>query len=98
MFYECTVHQLCQRKPFFDQKLFVESYDDEAAKKGYCLLKLGCKGPSTFNACESLGWNGVGCSPVGAGMPCMGCSEKNFWDKGPLCYGRGTRVQTPEQK
>lgn len=84
-FYECTVHQECHRRHFFDEGLFAESYDDEGAKKGYCLFKLGCKGPSTFNACESLGWNGIQCSPIVAGSSCIGCSEKNFWDKGPLC-------------
>jgi hydrogenase small subunit len=85
-FYECTVHQNCHRKPFFDQGLFAESYDDEGGLKGYCLFKLGCRGPSTFNACESLSWNEGVCSPIGAGSSCIGCSEKNFWDRGPLCY------------
>lgn len=84
MFYKQTVHQTCHRKPYFDKKLFAETYDDEGALKGYCLFKLGCKGPSTFNACESLGWNGIQCSPIKAGSSCIGCSEKNFWDKGSL--------------
>lgn len=86
MFYKKTVHQVCHRKPYFDQGLFAESYGDEGDAKGYCLFKLGCKGPSTFNTCESLGWNGISCSPISAGSSCIGCSEKNFWDKGPLCH------------
>lgn len=77
-FYHTTVHMTCHRKPFFDQKLFAESFDDESARKGYCLFKLGCKGPSTFNACESLGIDRC----IAAGIPCIGCSEKDFWDKG----------------
>lgn len=85
-FYECTVHQKCHRKSFFDKGLFAESFDDDGALKGYCLFKLGCKGPSTFNACESFSWNEGVCSPIGAGASCIGCSEKNFWDRGPLCY------------
>lgn len=89
MFYECTVHKGCHRKRFFDDGLFAESYDDEGARKGYCLFKLGCKGPSTFNACESLGWSvDKMCSPINAGASCIGCSEKDFWDKGPLSYRR----------
>lgn len=90
-FYQQTVHQKCHRKPFFDEGLFAESYDDEGAKRGYCLFKLGCKGPSTFNACETIGWNGISCSPIGAGTACIGCSEKNFWDRGSLC-SRKTRA------
>lgn len=81
VFYQKTVHMTCHRKPFFDQKLFVESYDDEGAKKGYCLFKLGCKGPTAFNACESIGWDRC----IAAGYPCMACSEKGFWDKGGFC-------------
>lgn len=84
VFYQTTVHTACHRKPFFDQKLFAESYDDEGFQKGYCLLKLGCKGPTAFNACETIGWNGVKCSPLTAGFACIGCSEKGFWDKGGL--------------
>lgn len=80
-FYHTTVHMSCHRKPFFDQKLFAESYDDEGAKKGYCLLKLGCKGPTAFNACETMGWNNEKCSPIHTGFPCIGCSEKGFWDR-----------------
>ncbi|HAQ08673.1 MAG TPA: [NiFe] hydrogenase small subunit HydA [Bacillus bacterium] len=86
-FYECTIHKGCHRKRYFDDGLFAESYDDEGARKGYCLFKLGCKGPSTFNACESLGWSvDKKGSPINAGASCIGCSEKDFWDKGPLSY------------
>ena len=36
----------------------VESWDDESARKGYCLYKVGCKGPTTYNACSTVRWNG----------------------------------------
>lgn len=85
-FYQSTVHQQCHRKVFFDEGLFAHSFEDEGAKKGYCLFKLGCRGPSTFNSCESHAWNEGICSPIGAGASCIGCSEKNFWDRGPFCY------------
>lgn len=85
LFYQHTVHQQCHRKPFFDQKLFAESFDDEGSQRGYCLFKLGCKGPTAFNSCESIGWNEGTCSPVGVGATCIACSEKGFWDKGSFC-------------
>ncbi len=78
-FYGTTVHMACHRKPYFDQKLFAESFEEET---GYCLFKVGCKGPTAFNACETIGWNGTGGSPIVANFPCIGCSEKGFWDKG----------------
>jgi hydrogenase small subunit len=75
VFYQSTVHMTCHRKPFFDQKLFAQAFDDEGAKKGYCLFKLGCKGPRAFNACESLGWDRC----IAAGYTCIACSEKGVW-------------------
>jgi hydrogenase small subunit len=78
VYYGKTVHMACHRKPFFDQKLFAESYDDESAEKGYCLFKLGCKGPTAFNGCESIDEERC----ISAGFSCIGCSEKGFWDKG----------------
>ena len=81
VFYKSTVHMTCHRKSFFDQKLFAESYDDEGARNGYCLFKLGCKGPTAFNACESIGQDRC----IAAGFTCIGCSENGFWDKGTFC-------------
>ncbi|WP_066304666.1 hydrogenase small subunit [Bacillus sp. FJAT-29814] len=77
-FYKTTVHMNCHRKAYFDQKLFALSYDDEGAQKGYCLFKLGCKGPTAFNACESIDQERC----IAAGFCCIACSEKDFWDKG----------------
>ncbi|HLO12941.1 MAG TPA: hydrogenase small subunit [Pseudoneobacillus sp.] len=83
VYYQTTVHMACHRKPYFDQKLFAESYDDEGARKGYCLFKIGCKGPTAFNACESMGYDRC----ISAGFSCIGCSERGFWDKGGF-YGK----------
>ncbi|BAU53509.1 hydrogenase small subunit [Mucilaginibacter gotjawali] len=88
-FYNKRVHDTCYRRPFYDAGLFVESFDDENAKKGYCLYKMGCKGPTTYNACAVTKWNGGTSFPIQAGHPCIGCSEANFWDNGRL-YERGS--------
>ena len=81
-FYNKRVHDTCYRRPFYDAGLFVETFDDENAKKGYCLYKMGCKGPSTYNACGVTKWNGGTSFPIQSGHPCIGCSEANFWDNG----------------
>lgn len=88
-FYSKRVHDTCYRRPYFDAGLFVESFDDENAKKGYCLYKVGCKGPSTYNACGVTKWNGGTSFPIQSGHPCIGCSEENFWDNGRF-YERGS--------
>ena len=83
-FYSKRVHDSCYRRPYYDAGLFVETFDDENAKKGYCLYKVGCKGPSTYNACGVMRWNNGVSYPIQSGHGCIGCSEENFWDNGPL--------------
>ncbi len=81
-FYQHRIHDTCNRRGFFDMGLFVEEFDDEGAKKGWCLFKMGCRGPSTFNACAITGWNEGTSYPIKSGHPCLGCSEDKFFDKG----------------
>ena len=88
-FYSKRVHDSCYRRPYYDAGLFVETFDDENSKKGYCLYKVGCKGPSTYNACGVMKWNNGTSYPIQSGHPCIGCSEENFWDNGRL-YDRGS--------
>lgn len=82
VFYGDNIHDRCYRRPFYDKGLFAETFDDEGAKKGWCLYKLGCKGPTTYNACATVKWNERTGFPIEAGHPCLGCSEPDFWDFG----------------
>ncbi|RDH83936.1 MAG: Ni/Fe hydrogenase [endosymbiont of Galathealinum brachiosum] len=81
-FYGNSIHDRCYRRPYYDKGLFAETFDDEGAKKGWCLYKLGCKGPTTYNACATTKWNDGTSFPIEAGHPCLGCSEPDFWDGG----------------
>jgi hydrogenase small subunit len=81
-FYGKSVHDRCYRRPFYDKGLFAETFDDEGAKLGWCLYKLGCKGPTTYNACATTKWNEGTSFPIESGHPCLGCSEPDFWDGG----------------
>ena len=81
-FYGETIHDRCYRRPFYERGAFAESFDDEGAPQGYCLYKVGCKGPVTYNACATLKWNGGVSFPIQSGHGCLGCSEPNFWDQG----------------
>ncbi len=87
-FYGNTVHDHCLRRPFYEAGKFAGSFDDEGAKKGYCLYKLGCKGPTTYNACAGLKWERGLSYPVQSGHPCLGCSEPHFWDGGGFYEGQ----------
>ena len=83
-FYSRRVHDTCYRRANFDAGLFVESFDDENAKRGYCLYKMGCRGPNTYNACGIIKWNEGTSFPIQSGHPCLGCSEEGFWDNSPF--------------
>jgi hydrogenase small subunit len=82
VFFGNTIHDRCYRRPFYDQGKFAKSFDDEGARNGWCLYELGCKGPTTYNACATLKWNGGTSFPIESGHGCLGCSEPGFWDKG----------------
>ena len=84
MFYGQTIHDKCDRRASFDAGRFVEAWDDEGARNGWCLYKMGCRGPVTHNSCSITKWNGGVSFPIGSGHGCIGCSEANFWDDGPL--------------
>ena len=63
---------------------FAEDFNDKGAKAGWCLYKLGCRGPETYSSCGNLRWwNGLS-YPVQSGASCIGCTNKNFWDEDPL--------------
>lgn len=83
-FYGRRVHDSCYRRPAYDAGLFVQSFDDENAKKGYCLYYMGCKGPNTYNSCAIIKWNEGVSYPIQSGHGCIGCAEPNFWDYEPF--------------
>jgi hydrogenase small subunit len=83
-FYGRRVHDTCYRRAYYDAGMFVEAWDDEAARRGYCLYKMGCRGPVTYNACSVTKWNGSTSYPIQSGHGCIGCSEAKFWDNGPF--------------
>jgi hydrogenase small subunit len=86
--YGARIHDQCPRRANFDAGQFVEEFDDEAARKGWCLYHVGCKGPATYSPCPIFLWNTRTSWPIGAGHPCLGCTERNFWDAMTPFYGR----------
>jgi quinone-reactive Ni/Fe-hydrogenase small subunit len=75
------IHDNCERRAHFDAGEFVEEWGDEGAKNNFCLYKVGCKGPMTFNNCSIIRYNEGTNWPIGVGRGCIGCSEPDFWDK-----------------
>src|SRR5271166_6171987 len=82
--YERVIHENCPRRAHFDAGRFATAFGDEGHRKGWCLYKMGCKGPITHAACSTRHFNEVpNCWPIGAGIPCLGCTEKGVvWKMG----------------
>jgi hydrogenase small subunit len=82
--YDRVIHENCPRRAHFDAGRFAHAFGDEGHRKGWCLYKLGCKGPVTHAACATRHFNEIpGVWPIGTGVPCMGCTEKNVvWKMG----------------
>jgi hydrogenase small subunit len=94
-FYGNTIHDRCLRRPFYEAGKYAAAFDDEGARQGWCLYKLGCKGPTTYNACATIKW-GAGLSfPVQSGHPCLGCSQPDFWDGGGFYQGQSAPLSRP---
>lgn len=79
--YGKSIHDNCERRAHFDAGQYVENWGDTGHRTGYCLYKMGCKGPVSFQNCPNIGWNQGTNWPIGCGHPCIGCAEPDFWDK-----------------
>ena len=79
--YGKLIHDNCERRAHYDAGQYVEAWGDEGHRTGYCLYKMGCKGPVTFQNCPRVRWNEGTNWPIGCGHPCVGCAEADFWDK-----------------
>ena len=77
--YGRVIHDDCPRRGHFDAGRFVQQFGDEAHRAGYCLYKMGCKGPATHANCSLLSFGEVpGSWPIGVGHPCFGCTEQKL--------------------
>lgn len=81
-FFGNRVHDTCYRRPFFDAGMFADRYDDAGAKAGWCLYRLGCRGPETYASCGNLRWYQGMSYPIQSGAACIGCTSARFWDSG----------------
>jgi NiFe hydrogenase small subunit HydA len=78
--YGKRIHDYCERRAHYDGAEFVQQWGDEGAKHGWCLYKMGCKGPYTYANCGQVRFNDGVSWPIMAGHGCIGCTEPGFWD------------------
>lgn len=83
-FFGNRIHDTCYRRPFFDAGMFADRYDDAGAKAGWCLYRLGCRGPVTYSSCGNMRWYQGMSYPIQSGAACIGCTSAKFWDEAPF--------------
>jgi len=86
--YGNIIHDQCERRAHYDAGRFVEEWGDEGHRKGYCLYKMGCKGPEATYNCPTVRWNGGTSWPVKSGHGCIACASYRFWDTKSPFYKR----------
>ena len=79
--YGARIHDNCERRGHFNAGEFVKEWGDDGHRHGWCLYKMGCKGPVSYHNCPTVRWNEGVSWPVAAGHPCIGCSEPGFWER-----------------
>lgn len=86
--YGHLIHDQCERRANFDAGRFVEAWGDEGHRNGWCLYKMGCKGPQATYNCPIVRWNDGTNWPIGAGHGCIACASPRFWEAMSPFYER----------
>lgn len=95
--YGRLIHENCERRPHFDAGRFALEFGDAGHRQGWCLYKIGCKGPETYANCPAINFGDVGPGswPVGTGHPCFGCTEQGVGFTKPLHATANVLTVTP---
>ncbi len=86
--YGQLIHDQCERRVHYDAGRYVQAWGDEGHRKGWCLFKMGCKGPEANYNCPTVRWNGATSWPVKSGHGCIACASSRFWDTKSPFYER----------
>jgi len=83
-----TIHDNCPRRGHFENGEFVTEFGSPEEAMGYCLYKVGCKGPQTYTQCPITRWNRSVSWCVQSGAPCIGCGGLNWVDNNAPFFKR----------
>jgi len=90
--YSRLIHDQCERRAHYDAGRYVQEWGDEGHSSGWCLYKMGCKGPQGQFNCPNARWNDQTSWPVKAGHGCIACASNRFWDTKSPFYERLPQV------
>lgn len=84
-FYGKLQHDNCTRRGQYESRHFLTDYNDPK-QQGYCLILKGCKGPVAMQDCWERLWNNRGNYCINAGIPCVACSNPEFYEETSPLY------------
>jgi hydrogenase small subunit len=93
-FYKYNQHENCERRAQFEAGHFLTDWGDPN-QQGWCLYLKGCKGPWANQDCWKRLWNGRTNYCIRANIPCVACSEPEFYESVSPLYVRRFDVELP---
>jgi hydrogenase small subunit len=93
-FYGQVQHDNCERRGNFEAGKFVTDWSDPS-QQGWCLYLKGCKGPWANQDCWKRLWNNRTNYCIKANVPCVACSEPEFYETFSPLYERRYEVNLP---
>lgn len=93
-FYGYSQHENCERRGHFDAGRFLTDWGDPT-QQGLCLYLKGCKGPWASQDCWRRLWNNRTNYCIQANIPCVACSEPEFYESVSPMYERQFDVELP---
>jgi hydrogenase small subunit len=93
-FYGYNQHENCERRAHFEAGEFVTDWGDPK-QQGWCLYMKGCKGPWANQDCWKRLWNGRTNYCIKANIPCVACSEPEFYESVSPMYQRQFDIEIP---
>ncbi|MFC1934252.1 hypothetical protein ACFLWC_03400 [Chloroflexota bacterium] len=87
-------HDNCERRGHFDAGRFVTDWGNPE-QQGWCLYMKGCKGPWANQDCWKRLWNNRTNYCIKANVPCVACSEPEFYESVSPLYEHQFDVELP---
>ena len=95
-FYGQLMHNNCPRRGHYEAGRFLTDYNNPA-QKDYCLILKGCKGPIAMQDCWDRLWNGRASYCIEANIPCVACSQPEFFEETSPLYAHDYDFGLPPQ-
>jgi hydrogenase small subunit len=93
-FYKYNQHENCTRRAHFEAGEFVTDFGNPD-QYGWCLYLKGCKGPWAYQDCWKRLWNTRANYCIQAGIPCVACSDPEFYESVSPLYKRQFDTELP---